>query len=150
MVVRGAARVRPLVRLTIVAAVLFAGCGHGDAVQPLAPRDAAALRAELASARSAAAAKDPARARSALRAFRRKVTGLQRGGRIDGADAAALLNGARNAERRVATDVHPAPAPVQPAPVQPAPTPAPAQPKVHKPKNGKGQKGFKGHGGDGE
>jgi hypothetical protein len=146
MLARGAARVRPLVRLSIVAAVLVAGCGHGDARRPLAPTDAAALRAELASARSAAATKDPAGARSALRGFRRRVTALERGGRIDGADAAALLSGARNAERRVAVDVHPAPAPVQPAPAQTAPAPTPPPAKGHKPAKGKGHDEHKGHG----
>lgn len=65
--------------------------GCGASVQALDEADRAGLHAHVQQVRAAAAADDPATARAAVAAFRADVRRLLADGRIDPADAQALL-----------------------------------------------------------
>ncbi len=132
-------------------------CGSTDH-HGLSSADAARLRAELATARTAAARDEAPQAASSLVAFRQQVVRLAARRELTAAQAQALELGAQQAQARVALDVRPAPVtpPATPTTAAPAPPAAPAAPgppgkaKGHDKHEGPGKHGGgPGGGGDG-
>jgi hypothetical protein len=136
--------------IALLLAALLAGCGSGGSQGGLTTAQRQTLLAELAAARSAAAAHDLPAARTALAKFRASVTLLRRVGALSDSDARQLRIGAARVLARVQSDNPP---PVQPVQTTPAPAPAPPPPGQAKKKEEKPPKHGKdhghGHGGEG-
>jgi hypothetical protein len=128
MTARPASRASLGLTIAILMAIASAGCG-ASSHSGLSSADAARLRSDIASARTAAARHQASQAASSLVALRQQVSRLADQHKLTPAQARALETGAEQAQARVALDVKQAPTPATPTPTTAAPaTPAPATP----------------------
>jgi hypothetical protein len=139
------------VALGLAALALVAGCGGGS----LSSAQRSRLEGELANARKAAAAHNPAGVAHALAVFRASVRSARADGAISREDAGRLIAQALTASRRAGAEITPTPTPAATpvatpaatiAPAAPAPQPAQPPGKAKKDKPGKPGKPGKGHG----
>lgn len=120
-------------------AQLAAGCGSSSS--SLAAGNATRLHHDVSAIRSAAAARNPVAAHTAVRTLQADVGRLRAAGMLAPADAGVLLSDASEVNRRVSLEVH-ARAPARPAAASPAAPAAGAAPS----RGPSGSPGAVGHG----